>query len=277
MRFIGALAMVAVLAAGHGRLGAVEVVLDFVATVETVRDEPFGLKVPRGTRVSGAFVYETGAATDSNASEERGDYQLASSGAFRARFLGHEVVGSATPFLEVQNIGVGGGDTIDTFRFSDGDEDSPRGGVMAFDGVADGEIALWLSITDGAGASFDDDDLPALFPMQMRDGGGAFPHTFSLQDGRGLMLLQFESLLQRLPNTLRIVEVAFEIPVPSLLFHSQPDVVYSVEFSTDFVIWRPIGSVPSQGYLTEFADSGLASREGGVPASGYYRVREPPS
>jgi len=126
------------------------VTVDFTATVYTVVGTPFGIDPTFGTEVTGSFTYET-TTPDSNGDPALGDYPHELGGAFSAVVQGHgmTIIGSATPYAQVENL------TPDTFRFVDG----PRpvglyGGVMSANGVLDSTIRLFIAITDGAGTSF---------------------------------------------------------------------------------------------------------------------------
>ena len=274
MRPTGLLLLAAALTLGVAV--AEEVVLDYRAEVTTVTGTPFNLDVPLTTEVIGVFVYDTATGTDSNpGNTQRGVYHLTSGGAFEARFLDHRITGSTTPELQVEDIQVGGGNTIDTFRFIDGDRLINPPGVMSIDSTPDAEIELGLSITDGSGAAFTDDLLPAIFPLPMRTGGAYYNHTFTLRDDDGTMSLQFDWLLQRIPNVPKIIDVQLDGEEPRLLFHSKPDKTYSIEFSTDLKNWEVIDpDHPADGYLTDYVDTGLVARMGGFPENAYYRLSE---
>lgn len=250
---------------------AEEVILDFEAVASAVVGTPFGVTVPRLTLVTGHFVYNT-ATIDDNPSAERGNYPHNGTGGFRARFLGHQIDGSANPTLEVENIPVGGA-SIDTFRILDSHDS------MRFNGTAESSIVLSLSITDSSGAAFSSDQLPAEFPLAINQSGIGpnFPHTFSLADEMGTLLLRFNWLRQRSVPPLRITEIAFEGGVPFLAFQSNPGTTYTIEASTDLVGWQVLdANFPDDGYQTDFFDTEITTRHGGLPERLYYRVRENP-
>ncbi len=103
---------------------------------------------------------------------------------------GITITGSTTPFAQVENL------SSDTFRFIDGPRPvGPEGGVLSVNGLPDADVDLLLAITDGAAAAFSDDDLPTLFPFA-GDPWPGFPHTFSLSDAGGTLLLQFNRVTQ---------------------------------------------------------------------------------
>jgi hypothetical protein len=254
---------------------AEEVILDYEATAQTVVGTPFGFTVPRLTVVTGVIVYQTDGAVDDNPSPERGNYQLTAGGAFVADFLDHRILGSATPLLQVEDIQIPPSGSIDTFRFIDGDDSDQDGGIMSLDDIADGDVELFLAMTDDSGEAFTSDLLPTIFPMFIHPGGPSIPHTFSLKDDDGTMLLQFNWITQRLPNILKIIEVGFVGENPAIKFHSKPNKNYRVEFTTDLATWQVIApNLPSQGYLTDFVDEEIATRLGSLPEEAFYRVSE---
>lgn len=258
---------------------AEEVILDYRATVQTVSRTPFGLSIPRLTKVIGVFVYDPASATDQRIGDpQRGIYTVTAGAAFDARFLDHRVTGSATPELQVEDIQVGGpGRSIDTFRYVDGERFLNPPGIMALDGVADPGIRLALAITDSEGSAFVGDELPTIFPLVMPGPFPEFPHTFSLGDNEGTMLLQFGFLAQRRPNTLQLVDVRLGEDGAFVLFHSRPEKAYDILFSTDLLHWQEIETgYQSEGYLTAYADSGLVSRIQPFPGKAFYRIRENP-
>lgn len=262
---------------------AEKVILNYEAEASTVVGNPFGLSVPRLTVVTGSFVYETDGAMDLNSSDQRGHYQLLGGGGFTASFSDAEVTshllsGSIGPWLEVEDIDVGGDKTIDTFRFWDGNDSDDKGGMMTFDGVADGENFLTFAMTDGSGAAFPNDALPEVYAMTGVKGPIGYPysHTFVIGDGAGRMLLQLNWLSQGSVNSegpvirkSSFVDGQFEIE-----FDSRDGETYAVEFSTDLESWEAITTgVMAEGETTNYRDSGVNERLGKVPASAYYRVR----
>lgn len=163
---------------------------DYVATVQTVSGTPFGQTVPRLTEVTGFFQYDSTTADANLLSDQRGDYPHDAGGGFTANFLDLEVSGSSTPTVQVEDIRI-----IDTLRYFDGPRSvGKEGGVMSFNGVADSDIELLLAISPGVDV-WTSDSLPDSFPFAF-DPWPAFgyPHTFSLRDDEGTMLMQFQSI-----------------------------------------------------------------------------------
>lgn len=162
---------------------------EYEASVQTVTGTPFGLSVPRLTEVTGYFQYDSTTADTDLFSDERGSYPHDAGGGFLASFLGQQIVGSTTPAVQVEDIRI-----IDTFRFVDG----PRsvgvgGGVMSLNGSAD-NIELLLAISPGVDA-WSSDALPSPFPFAFDPWPEfGYPHTFSLSDEQGTMLLQFQKI-----------------------------------------------------------------------------------
>jgi hypothetical protein len=269
-------------------LSAAQVVLSYEAEASTVVGSPFGLEIPRLTKVTGTLVYETSGVVDQNASPERGHYQLGGGGGFTAAFESaggnsHLLTGSAGPWLEVENISVGGDSTIDTFRFWDGDDSDSKGGLMSFDGVVDGDYFLIFAMTDSSGEAFPGDALPDPFPMTGVKGpiGYPFPHTFVIGDGSGLngtgrMLLQLTKLSAEVPEVdgPAILASGIADDVFVIEFESEEGREYAIEFSSDLETWQTIASgVPGEGGMTSFEDSGVRDRLGEMPGAAYYRVR----
>ncbi len=243
--------------------------LAFEAEAATVVGTPFGIDVPRLTTVTGTFTYQTDGAIDSNSSPDRGEYRFAGGATFTAGFLGHTVTGSATPLIEVQDFS-----SSETFRYDDGGDEH----AMSFDGTPDPSIDLWLSITDGSASSLAGDSLPAPFPMPFApEIEPRLPHTFSLADYGGTLLLQLVRLEQIEGDPDRPIVTAVGLAgdgAPTLEFRSRSGNRYGIEFSTDLEIWVQIAQVEAASALTEFTDSGLAGRSGGaLPGRACYRIR----
>lgn len=150
----------------------------------------FGITPTAGTVVTGFFVYESSTADANAADPTRGNYEHTFGGAFRADVNGFAttIEGSATPFVQVEDL------SADTFRFIDGaspfNQVTPDG-VMSLNGSLDSDIELFLAITDGSGGVFSDDSLPDLFPISMPP---ILPHTFILNDGTEMLIMQFTSV-----------------------------------------------------------------------------------
>jgi hypothetical protein len=161
---------------------AEQITVDYIATVATVSGTPFGIDPNLGTAVTGSFTYDT-ATLDVLGDMDLGDYPHAAGGGFAAIIQGYGVTisGSTTPYLQVENL------DPDTFRFIDGPRIvGPAGGVMFVNAVPDSTVQLWIAITAGSGSVFDDDSLPEVFPFTFPGP----PHTFSLGDSLGTLLLQ---------------------------------------------------------------------------------------
>jgi hypothetical protein len=177
----------ALLLAGRAPAGAGIVTVLYEAEAVTVVDEPFGIEVPRLTVVTGYFTFDTSTPDNDPADEYDGEYSHDGNAGYLASFLGHEVRGSQTPFYWVDLVM--NSPQSDTFRIYDG----PRavgfeGGTMSFDGTPDEDIELFLAVSEDV---FDDDDLINPFPFYDFESFIHTPHTFTLEDDQGTILLQF--------------------------------------------------------------------------------------
>jgi len=188
MRSISAVLVVSCLAICVLPAGAEIVTVTYEAKAVTVSKQPFGLTVPLNTIVTGYFTFDT--ATDDLAPGDTlsGEYQHDGNAGYVAEFLSTRITGSTTPFYEVDLIA---DPTIDTFRIYDGPRTvGNEGGVMSIDGVEDDQIQLFLAVTEDV---FDSDALINPFPFYTFGFLGT-PHTFTLKDDQGTMLMQFLSV-----------------------------------------------------------------------------------
>jgi hypothetical protein len=165
------------------------VTVAYEATAATVAGKPFGLTVPLDTVVTGYFTFDT-STPDTDDDPMRGEYPHTHNSAFVADFLETEIRGSHTAFYEVQ---LSSDPASDTFRVYDG----PRvvgseGGIMSIDGTPDDDVQLFVAIT---GDAFTSDDLIDPFPSYTFGFLGT-PHTFTLKDPQGTMLLQFTKAVE---------------------------------------------------------------------------------
>lgn len=170
------------------------VTVSFIGSVQTVSGTPFGFDSNvRLAAVSGRFTYDL-CVGDQTLSADRGEYDHAGeeSGAFEFAVSGIEIRGSTRPVLEVENL------SSDTFRFRDGPQFiDPTDRTMTVDSVAEPEVELFIAITDGSAAAFADDSLPAAFPLLDI---ASYPHTFSLSDADGTLLMQLTEMTQEPGN-----------------------------------------------------------------------------
>lgn len=160
--------------------------LTFEGWVATVSGSPLGFSDSiRESRVSGTMSWNR-AARDTDDDPDRGLYDHHGAGAFSLSVGSRTVGGSGWSQVEVEDM------SSDTFRFVDGasvwgEEDR----VMTIDGRDDTELGVWFAVTDGSGEAFSDDGLPTSWPFgEITD----LPHTFSIEDGGGTLLLQLDVL-----------------------------------------------------------------------------------
>jgi hypothetical protein len=180
-----------------GPAAAQPVTTQYTATATTIVGSPFGYTTTAGIApITGFFTYNR-ATADTNASAQRGDYpHTGGGGAFQAVItngtLNRTITGSGTPFVQIEDL------NPDTFRFIDGPRPvGPQGGTMSVNGTPNTSVQLLLAMTDSSGNAFTNDSLPASFPFArppLANPAPTFPHTFSLVDSGGTLLLQFTSL-----------------------------------------------------------------------------------
>jgi hypothetical protein len=138
--------------------------------------------------VSGSFAYDPCVADADDRDPARGRYEHAAGGAFSLRVANRVVTGTGKPWVDVEDL------SSDTFRWKDGAA-LPVGKrhAVLVDGNPDPAVQLFLAITDGSGAAFATDDLPARFPLLDIQ---RFPHTFFVEDAGGSLLMQLDTLTQ---------------------------------------------------------------------------------
>jgi hypothetical protein len=162
--------------------------VSFQGTVVTVAQMPLGLDSSvRSTPVSGSFSYDPCAAQALPNDPQRGRYPAAGI-ALSLSVAGHALSGSGMAYVEVEDL------NPDTFRFEDGVrplDTTIR--VMTFDGQAAPKVSASIAITDASGAAFSSNALPAAFPLLNI---ASYPHTFSVSDPGGTLLLQLSSMTQ---------------------------------------------------------------------------------
>lgn len=187
---------VLVMAAGACPAAAELVTVEYTAYIATVGGNPFGLDASaRLAPVRGSFTYDTSTPDTLPADPQRGDYPHSAGGAFTAEFLGLVITGSPTPFVQIEDFTLGTFKT-DVFRYFDGGS----GRVMSLGGVPNPNVGLFIAFVDSSGNAFASDALPETFAFGQPPLAGppvSFPHTFSLSDSGGTLLLQLDSLTQQ--------------------------------------------------------------------------------
>ena len=63
---------------------------------------------------------------------------------------------------------------------------------MSVDGVGNAALVLFIVITDTRGVALSSDAQPDPFPFTNIT---SYPHTFSIQDGGGTLLMQLDSIV----------------------------------------------------------------------------------
>lgn len=192
-RHFSAVAALTLFSFAIGAAHAEPITFELDTYIATVSGNPFGLDNSARLETVLATVTYDSAVTDINASATRGDYPHATGGAFMADVLGISITGSATPFVQIEDL------NPDTFRFIDGPRTvGPAGGIMSVDGVADPDTQLFIAFTDSSGAAFMDDALPNPLPFAVpplsEPSPFFFPHTISLSDSGGTLLLQLNDI-----------------------------------------------------------------------------------
>lgn len=236
---------------------AERVTVEYEAEASTVVGQPFGLKVPRLTRVRGIFSYESSAVDTRPDDPRRGGFSLGpGSWEFEARFLDHTLLGSSQAWASTETFGY-------SLRFNDGgDRDDTRD--MSFDGVTRSDLALGFSIV-GSAAQLPTDQLPAPFLYQPGN-----PHTFVIEDASGRMLLQFLSVnqIQVSAPDLEVISINLSTDEITISWTSASGESYQLESSSNLTKWTPVGNPVA-------ATGGETSATAAVDSSdrSFYRVR----
>lgn len=159
--------------------------LVFEGEISTISGTPLGLDDSARLEAVGGSMSYLPCARDSNREEvDRGEYPHPYGGNFELSTVGLTVAGSDKAIVTVENF------DPDTFRFEDGNlltETETR--VMQVDGAEAPDLQLGFSITDSSGAALTSDAIPWPFPFD-----ASMPHTFSLQDSGGTLLIQLDSI-----------------------------------------------------------------------------------
>lgn len=192
-----------------------KVTVMYQAHIATISGTPFGFDSSARTEiVTGSFTYDRTTGDVSPADAARGNYpHLGGGGAFQATVLGTTITGSTTPYVQIEDFGAG---VSDTFRYIDGPRSiGNQGGVMNVNGAARQDVQLTIAFTDSSGNAFTNDSLPFPLPFAVaplaQPSPFFFPHTFSLKDNSGTMLLQLDSIRMADNYTLSVSDSRFEI------------------------------------------------------------------
>lgn len=165
------------------------VTLQFAGTVATVANNPLGLdSTARTAPVTGTLTYDLRTPDLLPADPKRGRFLHGTTSAFTFTVLGHTIEGSTYAVMQTEDL------DPDTIRFMDGPGIDPLPRTMKLDGMPAPMLKLWIAITDSSGAMLKNDSLPDPFPVLDI---AKTPHTFSIEDGGGTLLMQLTSLTQR--------------------------------------------------------------------------------
>ncbi len=240
------------------------VTLEYTAQASTVTGQPFGMTVPRLTVVKGYMTYETNTPDLRPADVMRGEFVMLGTWDFRAEFLGKVIRGSGTAASATNLFG------SPTLRFDDGDN-SPKAGIMSFDGAPDETIGLGFSIS-GQAKDLPTDQLPVRFTFNPPPEGAS--HTFVLKNQAGSMLLQFTSFRQ---IDLKIISIRRIGDQAEITWASSEGKRYGLEFSQDLQNWTRIRSDLIGAALQSTVIDPLATRyPSGIPSKGFYRIIDLP-
>ncbi len=233
------------------------VTIQYEAEAATVVGQPFGLNVPRLTRIQGIFRYESGAPDLKPNDLRRGSFILGpSSWHFEAHFLGQTLEGSIQAAASTETFG-------HTLRFNDGgDRDDTRD--MRFNGISRPDLALGFSIVGNA-SNLPTDQLPAPFNYQIDA-----PHTFVIEDQSGRILLQFLSINQipSPPSPPILHFITLSPQGAKVSWNSTPGQRYQLERSPDLLSWTPVGDPVNATTKETTTTAGLESG-----TSSFYRIR----
>jgi len=158
--------------------------LRFSGQVVTVSGAPLGLQSDvRTMPVSGTLAYDLDVVDAEATDSTRGVYQHDGTSEFTFALMGHTVTGSG--FAKVETT------SGDTLRFRDGPQPlDPVVRVMKLDGADAPAVSLLIAITGGP-SLLPSDALPDPFPTITI---ATTPHTFSISDAGGTLLMQLDML-----------------------------------------------------------------------------------
>jgi hypothetical protein len=161
------------------------VTVRFTGTVATVAGTPLGFDdTVRTAPVSGSFTYDLRTKDQTPADPRRGRFEHGTTSAFTFMVKGHTIEGSGWAIVQTEDL------DPDTFRYLDGPQGDTVPRVMEVDGAPAAALKLFIAISDGNGL-LQGDALPDPFPAIDI---AHTPHTFSLQDQGGTLLMQLDTL-----------------------------------------------------------------------------------
>jgi len=161
------------------------VTVRFTGTVATVAGTPLGFDgTVRTAPVSGSFTYDLRTQDQTPADPRRGRFEHGATSAFTFMVKGHTIDGSGWAIVQTEDL------DPDTFRCLDGPQGDSVPRVMKVDGAPAAALKLFIAISGGNGLLQSDalpDPFPAIDIVHT-------PHTFSLQDEGGMLLMQLDTL-----------------------------------------------------------------------------------
>jgi hypothetical protein len=243
--------------------------IEYEAEVKTVTGNPFAGLAPRGTIVTGYFVYDTLVPNTWTFTTTRGEYVHSGTGAFEAVFPTMTISGSNSHTVVITDTS-----SADNFSIVDGKRPvGAQGGVMKVDGNADEDVQLGLTISP-SGSIWSSNVLPNPFPFESTDSEYSYSHTFTLADSQNDHLsLQFIRVYTH-RTYVPVETVTFSIADNSVNLDWIPvvDKTYSVEFSISLADWTTIATGISGGTYTDILPVRYAPDA--PPLGGFYRVYE---
>ena len=164
------------------------ITLYFDGEIATVSGNPLGLDdSARLETVTGSMSYLPCLNDERPDEPDRGEYRHPYDGDLELLTAGITVTGSGRAIVTTENF------DPDTFRWEDGDligETEQR--TMQINGTDAADLQVSFAITDSSGAALTSDAAPNPFSFDP-----SMPHTFSVKDIGGTLLLQLDSLSRR--------------------------------------------------------------------------------
>ncbi len=159
------------------------VYIDFTGEVVTVASAPLGRDDLREQPVTGFLGYNP-CIGDRDEADDRGSYRHAGSSEFQVQIDDLLIEGSGQATVAIVVPG-------STWRFEDGEgSELPRS--MSVNGNELGSLELWISTGPADSEAFTDDSIPEPDWLDAEA-----PHTFSISEAGGTILIQWDTLTLR--------------------------------------------------------------------------------